>query len=48
MTHAGKFKEKTVASAFEVWTWACSLSKHGHLAGVEMVLLDAEPCINSF
>lgn len=27
MTGVGKFKEKSVASAFEVWTWDCAADK---------------------
>ena len=43
-TGVGKFKEKSVASAFEVWTWACAGEKGDKFSKLEMKLLDAEPC----
>lgn len=38
MTGVGKFNEKTVTSCFEVWSWACSISRDGKLAELELTL----------
>jgi hypothetical protein len=43
LTSAGKFKEKTIASAFEVFTWAASADKECKLKELELKLEDKEP-----
>ena len=43
-TGVGKFKDKSVASTFEVWTWACAGQKGDKFPLLEMKLLDAAPC----
>lgn len=45
LTGTGKTNDKSVSTAFEIWTWAASASLSGKLAETELKLLNDEPWI---
>jgi hypothetical protein len=47
LTSANRFTQKDISSAFEVFTWAASVSLNGKLSEVNLQLLEVEPCTDT-